>query len=89
MNHQEIDLQALAADYTAEAVPPCPVCGEALGIVQIGGGRPTVWACSSDTPDRDHYMRSRFEQRRGGDSRVVELIRRYRELESRLAQDCG
>lgn len=81
--------------YQATAVPPCRVCGGVLSIQSMGGGQPTVWACDpKEWPDDgepfykpgrsfidDHYERSHWtDYRQGGDSKVMELIRRYRAL---------
>lgn len=83
----------VADRYVPPVVPPCRVCGEPLSITSAGSG-PTWWACSGmeADPDNDsmlrwmegrscadeHYMHSRWEDRRaGGDDAVVELLRRF------------
>lgn len=88
----------LTERYAPSVIPPCRVCGEPLRMCGSGGG-PTVWGCSGqeDDPDRpgwlrykpgrrcadEHYMRSRFEdRRRGGDDDVIKLIGRFRKLAS-------
>lgn len=88
-------IEVLERAYQSTVVPPCRVCGGALSIQSIGGGQPTVWACDpKEWPDDgepfckpgrsfidDHYERSRWiDHRQGGDSRVMELIRRYQAL---------
>lgn len=90
----DVDLATLLRDmYTADPVPPCPVCGGELSIASSGGGRATVFACSEweddpGAPGRlrrkegrgvadDHYDRSRWIQYKGGDSLVLELVRRF------------
>lgn len=81
-------LSELEGRYKPTEVPPCRVCGGKLSIQAIGSG-PTVWGCSGLdengklTPGRRladaHYSQSTFEDcRRGGDSAVIELIRRSR-----------
>jgi hypothetical protein len=86
-------IASLKNRYTAEPVPACPVCGGELGIASIGGGEPTVWACSPQEEDPenpgflrlkkgrkgvdDHYTRSRWKQYRGGDSEVLDLIAHF------------
>jgi hypothetical protein len=78
--------------HTPTEIPPCRVCGGKLSIGSIGGGGPTVWACSTmeDDPDRpghlrykegrscgdDHYGQSRFEDHRHTDGLALELARR-------------
>jgi len=84
-------LTLLERDHTTTEIPPCRVCGGSLSIQAIGGGRPTVWACSGQDesgkylPGRraadEHYSESRFEDRRHTDGRIHELIRRYKERE--------
>jgi hypothetical protein len=79
--------------YTADPVPPCPVCGDVLSVATCGGGQATVYACSEWKEDQansgkllrkpnwsgtdDHYMRSRWTTYRGGDDHVLELLRRF------------
>lgn len=81
-------LQSLRESYEPTVVPPCHICGRELSIQAIGGGKPTVWACSgrddndSYLPGRgfidEHYSNSRYEDRRqGGDERVMELVARF------------
>lgn len=86
-------LAELTASYGPVEVPPCRVCGAALGLASAGAG-PTVWACSGREPDPadpkrlrwsadrapadEHYSRSRWEDNRcGGDERVMDLVRRF------------
>jgi hypothetical protein len=69
--------------YTAETVPPCPVCGEPLSIQAAGGGSIT-WGCvkrdDGKSPLDDHYERSRWQQFRTGDSDVIALLDRLQSL---------
>ncbi|WP_455233474.1 hypothetical protein [Geopseudomonas aromaticivorans] len=81
-----LDLDALEAEFTPVPLPPCSVCGAKLGIVEIGGGRPTIYACTSTEIDRQHYSASRYRHTGAGDSRVVSLIQRVRQLEEALAK---
>lgn len=83
-------IERLRARYTPEPVPPCRVCDGPLSIQRVGGGEPTVWACSPNENDPDepghlrykagrsgadqHYSQSRFEQRRTGDPDVLTLL---------------
>lgn len=77
----------------AQAVPPCRVCGGALAVVGIGGGKSTEWACpSASRASREaarmeprriadaHYRDSRWSQYREEASYVRELINRFRTL---------
>jgi len=79
-------LQELTSRYKPTMVPPCRICGAPLEIAAVGGGSPTVYACSTQSAtnlpaDWDHYERSRWEdRRRGGDPAVMELIAAYRAL---------
>ena len=79
--------------YTADLVPPCPICGGELSSASAGGGRATVFACSEweddlAVPGRlrrkeergiadDHYDRSRWIHYNSGDSLVLKLVRRF------------
>jgi hypothetical protein len=81
-------LEHLERDYSKPEIPACRVCGGPLAIGAIGGGEPTRYYCAamSDAPgnglpkDWDHYGASLWLDRRaGGDERVLELARRYRE----------
>lgn len=88
LEHGEPDLPELIARlrarYTAEPVPPCPVCGARLGIASMGGGNATVYACSSDAARASvlapygtgdgHYNRSRWTQFRPGDEGVLAAL---------------
>lgn len=81
----EGDLAALELRYTADPVPPCRVCGKPLAAQSVGGGKPTVYACSEpgDTskwngPGAKHYQDSRWTQYHSGDSEVLRLIHAYR-----------
>lgn len=80
-------LAELRRRYAPSDIPPCRVCGGELSLQSIGGGEPTVWACSGQNEDGswlpgrriadDHYSRSRYvDRRQGGDEVVMELIRR-------------
>ena len=51
--------------YTPPAIPPCRVCGGPLSIGAVGGGQPTVWACSGQEADPDHPGRLRRQLGRG------------------------
>jgi hypothetical protein len=85
-----LDLAALAHSYTAEPIPPCRICGGPLSLARAGGGRDTVWACSTQEdslaykPGRtfsdEHYRESLWTATLMGDARVLELIRCYQEL---------
>lgn len=88
----------LEASYTADPVPPCRVCGGKLSVASMGGGRATEWACDGMEPDPerpgcvrykagrscadDHFGKSFWTQYRAGDSRVLELVRRFREAKA-------
>ena len=54
-------LAELRSTYTPPPIPRCRICDGALSIQQVGGGMPTVWACSGreDDPDRPGYVRSK------------------------------
>ena len=80
----DADLVAeLRKSYEPSTIPPCRVCGGKLTMASVGGGTPTAYACSDPrTPegkmDWNHYSQSRWEDyRRGGDDRVLELLRRF------------
>lgn len=86
-------LAELEEQYRSEPIPACRVCGSDLAISSMGGGRPTTWNCSNEQAltssgkmDWDHYEKSRFEQRRVGDSRVLALITRLRAAEKDAAR---
>lgn len=73
----------LTKRYVPTKVPPCRVCGAELSITACGGGKPTQYACSTQSIatgiDWEHYQNSEWEDRRqGGDVDVMELIARYR-----------
>lgn len=83
-------LAELTRSYSPPEVPPCRICGAPLTVQRSGGGQPTVWGCDGRGDDfkfqpgrrlaDDHYTESRWlDSRRGGDDRVLELIRRYNE----------
>lgn len=68
--------------YKPSVIPPCSVCGSKLGIASIGGGEATRYACKKaqgkDGMDWAHYRMSGYsDYRRGGDSDVIQLIKRY------------
>lgn len=83
----------LCDQYAEEPVPPCPVCGGELSVASCGGASATIYACSEWEDDSakpgelrrkdgcgvadDHYSRSRWTQYRGGDTHVLELVRRF------------
>lgn len=46
------ELDQLAADYTAEAIPVCPVCGQPRARVQVAGSA-AVWVCPAWEPDSE------------------------------------
>ena len=54
-------LSELRRSYTRDPVPPCRICGGPLSVQSIGGGQPTVWACSGkeDDPDRPNYIQTK------------------------------
>ncbi len=74
--------------YTAEVVPPCRICGGSLSIQAIGGGGPTIYACSGQYEDADgsrryregrsvadeHYSASQWRMYRHGDQDVLRVI---------------
>lgn len=103
-------LEVLVDRYAPTVVPPCRVCGDALTITSIGGGRATEWACGHLEPDPDavaggpdlrvkagrgtgsaddnrHYERSRFVDYRHEDADVIELIRRFKEHQTRIDKE--
>lgn len=86
MELTESILDELAEHYTAQAIPPCQICGAELAVASMGGGAATVYACSVAMHDfsipGDHYQRSKFVQHRAGDSRVLALIDEIRQLRS-------
>lgn len=87
-------LAELTKRYTYTVIPPCCVCGDELTCQRAGGGEPTVYACSGyeDDPDKpgcirrmegrkgadEHYVKSEFIDRKGGDDTVMELIARFK-----------
>lgn len=87
------DLAALERRYTAEAVPPCRVCGKPLAAQSVGGGKPTVYACSEpgtwNGVGAKHYQDSRWTQYRKGDTDVLRLIDAYRAAVMALNQTSG
>lgn len=107
MSEQNMDAVAgrLGERYTAEAIPPCGVCGRALRIQRAGGGEATVWGCDGleDDPDNpghlrrsptydpsdDHYGRSRWTQHRPGDADVLALLTERASLLERVAEARG
>ncbi len=86
-------LKDLHATYKETVVPPCRVCGGELGLQSFGSGSTVwACSGKEDDPDREgyvrwqsgrsaadeHYNQSRFvDDRRGGDDRVIELIKRF------------
>lgn len=85
-------LAKLIEDYEPTQVPTCRVCDAALTIVAMGGGEPTKYACSQmqlgtgKPMDWEHYERSQWrDYRSGGDSRVMDLIERYKAAQGLLA----
>lgn len=62
-------LARLRERYTAEPVPPCPICGHERSVASIGGGHATVYACSpleTDPDDESHLIpRPGYDQGRG------------------------
>jgi hypothetical protein len=82
----ELDLE-LTERYAPTKIPPCRVCGGELWITSVGGGRPTVWACSpmeTDPANEElsrlktgreygdtHYSESHYEDRRQGGDELV------------------
>ena len=88
-------LEAIESSYYPAEIPSCHICGGKLSIASIGGG-PTIWACTPTEDDvdengkwvfkpgrsvvDDHYSKSRWQQYRHGDSRVMELVKRFKEL---------
>lgn len=79
-------LQELTRRYQPTVLPACPRCGGPLEVVACGGGRPTRYACSTQTKtmlpaDWNHYEASQWEDRRqGGDEGVMQLIAAYRAM---------
>ncbi len=77
----------LRARYSPTKVPACRVCGGELSIQSVGGGEPTVWACSDLEADPaqpghlrrkpgrtvadSHYSQSRWVDYRQGGDSVV------------------
>lgn len=77
----------LRARYSAPKVPPCRLCGGELSIQSVGGGGPTVWACSDVEADPaqpghhrrksgrsiadSHYSESRWVDYRQGGDNIV------------------
>lgn len=81
-------LEHMERDYAKPEIPACRVCGGPLAIGAIGAGEPTRYYCAamSDAPGNglkknwDHYGDSLWVDRSfGGDARVLELARRYRD----------
>ena len=78
----------LVGRYTAEVVPPCRICGGQLSIQAIGGGGPTIYACSGQYEDAEqgrkyregrsvadeHYSASQWRMYRHGDQDVLRVI---------------
>ncbi len=69
--------------YAPSVIPKCRICGGDMTIGASGGGQPTRWYCSvaqdSKPMDWKHFGDSLWEDRRqGGDSRVMELLRRFK-----------
>jgi hypothetical protein len=100
-------LAELRKRYEPTDIPPCRVCGGELSLQAFGGGEPHRWACDGFKHDAegnpaglkpgrrcadDHYLQSEFvDRRQDGDAAVVELVERYTELRSLLAEgppDC-
>jgi hypothetical protein len=83
---QEV-LDRLDARYRDEQAPPCPVCGRNLGVVAMGGGKATKWACD-DRPKIagemhewwNHYEKSAWTQYRSGDPDVLAAVAALRAL---------
>lgn len=75
-------LDYLEAQYTPDIVPQCRVCGADLGIVSMGGGHATVYACNatkmSDPDWQEHYGNSKWTQYRTGDSLIVAVVSELR-----------
>lgn len=79
----------LTLSYRAPEIPLCRVCGDELSCQSVGGGEPTVYACSGLVDGvlqegrriaDEHYRSSEWKDyRQGGDGRVLELIRRLRD----------
>jgi hypothetical protein len=87
----------LQQHYAQPSIPPCRICGDQLAPQRVGGGEPTVYACSGRNEDGtwktgrsfvdEHYRESHFEDRKsGGDDRVMELIARYQRLLSKAKE---
>lgn len=85
-------VERLTERYRPTDPPSCRVCGRRLSIQRIGGGMPTVWACSGRDADGrylegrslvdDHYARSEWtDLRHGGDADVMALLREVVGLE--------
>ncbi len=82
-------LNELRERYAPSVIPPCRICGGKLSCERVGGGSPTVYACSGHVEDSmayqsgrscadKHYRDSEFiDYRHGGDSLVIELIDRF------------
>jgi len=87
------ELDQVAARYTADPVPPCPVCGGRLSTQSAGGGKATVYGCSNKPEGvpygewlETHYNPSRWTQYRSGDHDVLHLVASYRSVRA-LADD--
>ena len=94
------ELKSMRECYTPAVIPPCRVCGGELSPQRMGGGEPTVYACSTNEDDpkrpgyvrpkegRDiadkHYSDSRFVDRINGDRRVLELIDVYESVKVKI-----
>lgn len=96
----DLDLGPIREQYTAEPIPPCPVCGGELSLRGTEGNR-TVWACDGyeiDTRDPErgnwkqgrswgdaHYHDSRHLCYRNGDDTVLALCTEVESLRTQLA----
>jgi len=92
LTHDEL-IEVVRETYKVRQPPPCRVCGRNLSLQD---SRDMVWACDGyeDSDDENgvlkyqegrsfadsHYASSRTCFRSLGDSRVMELIRRFEEL---------
>ena len=88
-------LDKLERKYERPKPGACCVCGGAVEIAHTGGGLPLRWVCGAakresetgevSTEVREHLDRSAFmDYRAMGDARVMQLIRMYRELRSKI-----
>lgn len=92
-----LELAWLASEYRLREPGPCRVCGGELSVGSVGGGRPTVYHCSTDAADwlrksgeersaaLEHWKVSATEIVSHGDGRVRQLIDEVR----RRRQDAG